>query len=77
MNCALKGMEDIITYLRFPLIVLVVSIHAQVSDMYAVAGRTAEIERFIGQYLSSGAVPAFFFISGYLFCRHGLDWGGV
>ncbi len=68
-------MSEVITFLRFPLIILVVCIHAQISDMYTVNGWTAGLERFIGGYLSSGAVPAFFFISGYLFCRQGLDWG--
>lgn len=64
---------SVIAFLRFPLILLVVCIHAHVSDMYELPGFSSGADRFISYYLASGAVPTFFFISGYLFCRNGLS----
>lgn len=63
---------DTISFLRFPLIVLVVFIHANVSESYEINGLTSSIEKFFASYLTAGAVPTFFFISGFLFCRTGL-----
>lgn len=64
---------DTITILRFPLIILVLCIHSKTIVYYNAPDTTATLEVFFSEYLSLGAVPTFFFISGYLFFRNGFS----
>lgn len=60
-----------IAFLRLPLTLLVVFIHVP----YITMGRTADyIHEFWIDGICSVAVPAFFFISGYLFCPVKFSW---
>ncbi len=68
-----KTFSDIITFLRFPLIILVVCIHSKTITYYNSPDITGVLEIFFSEYLSLGAVPTFFFISGYLFFRNGFS----
>lgn len=67
-----KSFSELITFLRFPLICLVVCIHSSVAEEYSYPDSSAVLENFVCSSLTSGAVPAFFFISGFLFFRNGL-----
>lgn len=71
--------SDIITFLRFPLIVGVVMIHARLSNLYGVdIQQTASdvfpiyqsVSYLFSQILARSAVPLFLFFSGFLFFRH-------
>ena len=66
-------MSEVISFIRFPLICLVVCIHSSVASEYAHPDSTAMIEGFISSNLPLGAVPTFFFISGYLFFHNGFS----
>lgn len=60
-----------IAFLRLPLTLLVVFIHVPYTPM----GRVADyIHEFWIEGVCSVAVPAFFFISGYLFCPVSFSW---
>lgn len=69
--------SSVVSLLRFPLILLVVTIHA-LSDELRTPGLTSYIYIYISELISHGiariAVPLFFFFSGYYtFFRK--DWG--
>lgn len=79
MNSKLEDLQlQVINYLRFPLIVAVVFIHSNPSDV-VFNGQSAginynlsvyeEIRYFISEIVARIAVPSFFFISGFLFFR--------
>lgn len=59
--------SEITSFLRFPLIILVLTIHSDVSKFYVTDGFSSNFVQFWRYWLTLGAVPAFFFISGYWF----------
>lgn len=63
----------VISFLRFPLIVLIVFIHCNFSTVpqFAVYPAAVSVVNFVSETIARVAVPAFFFISGMLFFHEG------
>lgn len=54
---------------------MVICIHSDISDLYTNKDISDGLVSFCSYYITAGAVPSFFFISGYLFCKNGLSFG--
>ena len=66
--------SKVIAFLRFPLIVLVLTIHCDITTLggdWASVPYASKIIEVISQRVATIAIPIFFFISGYLFFKTG------
>ena len=66
--------SKVIAFLRFPLIVLVLTIHCDITTLggdWASVPYGSKIIEVISQRVATIAIPFFFFISGYMFFKTG------